>query len=272
MKIVLLCGNQPNHIALAHKVAEKHELIGIIIEEKPATGITLFNAIPKFIDKLLFSEINNAWHRLMQHYKNNYKGFPITEIFKTSSINSARVVEIIERLKPDLAMVSGTSLIRKPLIEMKVQKGIINLHTGISPYVKGGPNCTNWCIANDEFHLIGNTIMWLDAGIDSGNLIATETVDFTGHENLFEIHLKVMENAHQLYLKAVDQIKKDSSKCPSIKQKEIGEGKLYLTKMWGFSEKKALLKNISEGRFSKIILSAEYREKKNKLKLVKISN
>lgn len=270
MKIVLLCGNQPNHLALAHKVAAKHELAGIILEEKPTKGITLFNAIPKIIDRLFFSEINNAWHNMMLHYKNNYSNFPQTEIFKTSSINSTRVIQIIEQLKPDLIMVSGTSLIRKPLIEMKFPKGIINLHTGISPYVKGGPNCTNWCLANDEFYLIGNTIMWIDAGIDSGNLITTETTDFTGKENLFKIHLKVMEDAHQLYLKVIEQIQNDSAKCPSVKQKDISNGNLYLTKMWTYSKKKSLLKNINNNRFHRVILSAEYKEKKNNLKLVKI--
>lgn len=270
MKILLLCGNQPNHLTLAHKVAARFELAGIILEEKPPTGITIFNAIPKAIDKLFFSEINIAWHQLMQHYSNNFKGFPQAEIFKTSSINTQRIIEFIEKIKPDLVMVSGTSLIKKPLIEIEFPKGIINLHTGISPYVKGGPNCTNWCLANDEFHLIGNTIMWLNAGIDAGNLIATETTEFSGNENLFEIHLKVMEHAQNLYLKVVEQLKKDSSKCPSVNQKEIAEGKLYLTKMWNFSKKKSLLKNIANSRFSKIIQSQEYREKKNKLKLVKI--
>ena len=269
MKIVLLCGNQPNHLALAHKVAAKYELVGIVLEEKKSDGITAFNLIPKVIEKLFFSQINEAWNKLMHYYKTNYSGFPKTEIFKTSSINSKRVIEIIEQLKPDLLMVSGTSLIRKPLIDMKFPKGIVNLHTGISPYVKGGPNCTNWCLANDEFHLIGNTIMWIDAGIDSGNLIATETTSFTGNENLFEIHLKVMEHAHQLYLKVIDQLKNDSTKCPSVKQNDITKGNLYLSKMWNFFKKKALAKNISKNRFQKVIQSAEYLEKKNNLKLVK---
>jgi methionyl-tRNA formyltransferase len=270
MKIVLLCGNQPNHLALAHKVAAKYELIGIVLEEKKSNGITVFNLIPKVIDKLFFSQINEAWNKLMHYYKTNYSGFPKTEIFKTSSINSNRVIEIIEHLKPDLIMVSGTSLIRRPLIELKFPKGIINLHTGISPYVKGGPNCTNWCLANNEFHLIGNTIMWLDAGIDSGNLITTETAAFIGNESLYEIHLKVMEHAHQLYLKVIDQLKNDSTKCPSVKQSDITKGNLYLSKMWNFSKKKALVKNISKDRFQKVIQSAEYRENKSNLKLVKI--
>ncbi len=269
MKIVMLCGNQPNHLALAHKVAAKHELLGIVLEEKKSSGVTLFNVVPKLIDKLFFSEINEAWAKLMQHYQNSFKGFPATEIFKTSSINSNRVVEIIEKLKPDLVMVSGTSIIKKPLIELNIPKGIINLHTGISPYVKGGPNCTNWCLANDEFHLIGNTIMWLDAGIDSGNLIATETTDVIGNESLYEIHLKVMEHAHQLYLKVIEQIRKDASKCPSVKQSDVAKGNLYVSKAWNYLKKKVLLNNIRNGRFQKVIQSVEYKEKKNSLILVK---
>jgi methionyl-tRNA formyltransferase len=111
--------------------------------------------------------------------------------------------------------------------------------------------------------------MWLDAGIDSGNLITTETIDFTGNESLYEIHLKVMEHAHQLYLKVVEQLKKDSSKCPSVKQTDIAQGNLYLTKMWSSSKKKMLLYNIGNGRFQKVIQSPEYKQKKNNLKLVK---
>ncbi len=266
----MLCGNQPNHIALAHKVAAKYDLVGVVLEEKESAGITVLNFIPRVIDNLFFSQINEAWKKLMAYYQTNYSVFPKTELFKTSSINSKRVIEIIEHLKPDLVMVSGTSLIKKPLIELKFLKGIINLHTGISPYVKGGPNCTNWCLANNEFHLIGNTIMWLDAGIDSGNLITTKTTDFTGNENLYEIHLKVMEDAHELYLKVIEQLKKDVTKCPSVKQKDIARGNLYLSKMWNFSKKKELLINISNNRFQKIIQSAEYRENKSNLKLVKI--
>lgn len=264
----MLCGNQPNHLALAHKVAAKHDLIAVILEEKKTASITIFNIIPKLIDKLFFNEINEAWSNLMKHYQTTFKGYPQSEIIKTSDINDNRINEILKQLNPELVIVSGTSLIRKSLIELKFPKGIINLHTGISPYVKGGPNCTNWCLANNEFHLIGNTIMWLNAGIDSGNLIATETTDFTGNENLYEIHFKVMEHAHRLYLKVISQIQEDSTKCPSVRQKDISKGNLFLSKMWNFSKKKDLLKNISDKKFQQTIQSTEYREKKNNLKLV----
>ena len=35
-------------------------------------------------------------------------------------------------------------------------------------------------------YLIGNTIMWIDAGIDSGDLLPIEVVKFKGDETLKE--------------------------------------------------------------------------------------
>jgi methionyl-tRNA formyltransferase len=122
--------------------------------------------------------------------------------------------------------------------------GILNLHTGLSPYVKGGPNCTNWCIANQDFHLIGNTIMWIDKGIDTGNILTTEFTLINGNENLSELHLKVMEHAHNLYISAVKFLVK--GKRQSVKQSDIADGVTFYTKQWNLKQKFKLVKNFSQ--------------------------
>jgi methionyl-tRNA formyltransferase len=134
-------------------------------------------------------------------------------------------------------------LIRGPLVNIQPATGILNLHTGLSPYVKGGPNCTNWCIANNQFDLIGNTIMWLNAGIDSGNIITTETVDILRAKDLDTAHLMVMEQAHDLYVRTLRYIESQTAPYHSVPQSEIGLGQLYLTKMWTAEKRKQLLKN-----------------------------
>ena len=163
-------------------------------------------------------------------------------------------------------MVSGTRLIKKHLLSIKPSIGIINLHTGLSPYVKGGPNCTNWCIANDEFHLIGNTVMWIDIGIDTGNIITTDVVTFIGNENLNRIHLKVMEHANELYLKALRVLINNPTQVHNHKQQEIADGKTYFNKMWGIKQKFYLIINLS--RFKKSITSESYKRKRKSLKLI----
>src|SRR5690606_12059731 len=113
------------------------------------------------------------------------------------------------------------------LLKIEVSKGIMNLHTGLSPYVKGGPNCTNWCIANNEWHLIGNTIMWINEGIDTGNIITSESLDITQCTSLSEVHKIVMEHAHDLYLRAVNFVLYNDPPYISVPQSELGAGSLY---------------------------------------------
>jgi methionyl-tRNA formyltransferase len=131
-----------------------------------------------------------------------------------------------------LVAVSGTNLVgRKIIAEAASRRGIVNLHTGISPYVKGGPNCTNWCLATRKFDLIGNTVMWLDPGIDTGNIIATERTPLTGDEDLAELHWKVMEHAHDLYRRAIAKIA-SGEPVASVPQSELGTGPVYYLADW----------------------------------------
>jgi len=37
-----------------------------------------------------------------------------------------------------------------------------------------------WCLAKNWLHLIGNTVMWIDPGIDSGDLLSTERTPLDG--------------------------------------------------------------------------------------------
>ena len=130
------------------------------------------------------------------------------------------------------------------MLSIRPNIGIINLHTGLSPYIKGGPNCTNWCIATGQYEKIGNTIMWINEGIDAGNIIASECTSLHGIKTLHDIQWKVMEHAHELYLKAIGYLVTTSAPYNSVPQKQIGAGKLYLTRMWNFSAKRKLLFNL----------------------------
>ncbi|MFL5763465.1 MAG: formyltransferase family protein [Bacteroidia bacterium] len=267
MKIVLLCGSQANQRALASKISKDHELAGIVIEKKTMKRKwTISFVLKKIADRLFFADILSSWKNMLLHYEKQFPDFPVTKKLITENINSKESVAFIREAQPDLVMVSGTRLVREEILRLAVPRGIINLHTGLSPYVKGGPNCTNWCIADDMIHLIGNTVMWIDSGIDSGNIITTEAVSFDGTEDLSGIHLKVMEHAHSLYLAAVQKILHDPQNCPSVKQQDIAPGRLYKNKEWNQAAKSRLRSNMK--KFGKTISSAAYREKQKELKLI----
>jgi len=250
IKIVIWCGPAANQKALANKIAAEFEIAGIVIDthsgRKKKKNLAELPAT--LWDRFRFGAIYNAWGNLMKYYDRKFPGWPPAAQINVPDINSKETEIFTRELQPDLIVVSGTALIKEPLLSIPVSIGIINLHTGLSPYVKGGPNCTNWCIANNTFQLVGNTIMWLNAGIDAGNIIVTETVDIKNAGNLDEAHRIVMDHAHGLYLKAIGYLSDSEPPFNSVPQSSIDKGQLYLTKMWTTAKKNDLLRNWKKRR------------------------
>jgi methionyl-tRNA formyltransferase len=67
-------------------------------------------------------------------------------------------------------LVFGTGILREPLLTAFGGR-IINIHLGLSPYYRGaGTNF--WPLVNREPEYVGATIHYLDAGIDTGPMLA----------------------------------------------------------------------------------------------------
>ena len=239
MKLLLLIGANPNHTAFAARIQAEYPDadVHVVVEKRVSTQKrSLKQLFSKVLEKLLVSKVDQAWFQLMEHYRQPQFALQEKNIHRVSDVNSEEVYELVKQIAPDLVIVSGTSLIRKKLLSLQPPKGIVNLHTGLSPYIKGGPNCTNWCIATGQWHLVGNTIMWIDAGIDTGTIITTARVDLKGKASLFEIHLEVMQQAHELYAKAIALIAA-GEKVPNVPQDTIAKGTTYYNKAWKLKTK-----------------------------------
>ncbi len=269
MKIVLWIGNEANQKALANKMHAQFPLAGIVRESKKhKRNITFKLLFEKLIEKIFLSSIGKSWYGMKSHYDSMYFGYPDTHILDVENINCQSAYDFTKEIAPDLILVSGTRLIKAQMLGLKPSVGILNLHTGLSPYIKGGPNCTNWCISTAQFHLIGNTIMWIDGGIDSGNIVRTDFTSFDGTENLFQLHLKVMEHAHYLYLRAIDDVVHNN--FSNVKQSDIVVGQLYYNKSWGLKEKIAMVKNLPA--WKRKIKNGEILKKQQSVRIVKGRN
>ena len=267
-KLVAWIGEGANQIALLNKLHSVSPLAAIVVERKKSQSKNSISKLfQKAYERLFLAAIDNAWKELQHNYRKDYPTLPKVDILEVENINDESVIEFTKKYSPRLVLVSGTRIIKKKMFAVTPSLGIVNLHTGLSPYIKGGPNCTNWCIANNELHLIGNTVMVLDEGIDSGNLIETSLIDFTGNETLLDVHTKVMNEAHQLYIGVIQNILKNNSISNTIQQNNITTGKTYYTKQWTLREKKNLIKNFKN--FSTLVNGAEYTNRKEKLVLLK---
>ena len=214
MKVVILTTEQGNQVALCNKLAAVCEVTGIVLSRNvPRKSRPFVQRLSGFASRasvrMLGRPFLDAWNQMQQAYAERYPKPPDVPVVRVNNINDDATLEMLQQQQPDLIVVSGTNLVNRKTMESAPQGArFVNLHTGISPFVKGGPNCSNWCLAEGTFHLIGNTIMWLDLGIDSGNIITTEQTELDGNETLFEMHWKVMEHAHDLYCRVVSLLAK----------------------------------------------------------------
>jgi methionyl-tRNA formyltransferase len=236
MKVVILTCDQPNQAALYHKLAAIADVAAVVlsrnIPRKPPRR-SLRILLNRVQGRLFGRPFVRAWAAIQDRYRSTYGRPPEDKIVPVANVNDEGTIRAIDQHRPNLVVVSGTNLVGRKVIEVaSAHGGIVNLHTGISPYIKGGPNCTNWCLAEQAFHLIGNTVMWLDPGIDTGPLIATERTPLDGREGLAELHWKVMEHAHDLYTRAVEAVGAGEP-VARVPQSEIGPGKTYYTADWG---------------------------------------
>ncbi len=267
MRIVLWINGEANQRALACKIHKVFPLAGIVIEDRiQSRNVTPSKLISKIVEMFFLRSISNAWFGMMEYYHKQFASYPTVKKLNVKNINEENVYSFTNELSPDVIVVSGTGIVKDRLLSLKASVGIINLHTGLSPYVNGGPNCTNWCIATNQLHLIGNTVMWIDAGIDSGNLLTTETTEFDGTEDLEKVHSKVMDHAHELCVKAISFL--ESGGRSNVSQSELGKGKTYYSRQWGLNEKNALVANFKN--FKREINSLPTIESRKKVKTIKI--
>jgi methionyl-tRNA formyltransferase len=84
--------------------------------------------------------------------------------------NDPGEVARMRALAPEVVLVFGTGILREPLLSTFAGR-LINVHLGLSPYYRGaGTNF--WPLVNREPEYVGATIHYLDAGIDTGPILA----------------------------------------------------------------------------------------------------
>jgi methionyl-tRNA formyltransferase len=77
---------------------------------------------------------------------------------------------LTEALDADIIIVFGASYIRKPLVELLLDRDAINIHMGVSPYYRGTA-CNFWPLYDGAPEYVGATIHLLSRGLDSGPML-----------------------------------------------------------------------------------------------------
>ncbi|MEM7255304.1 MAG: formyltransferase family protein [Pseudomonadota bacterium] len=95
--------------------------------------------------------------------------------------------EAIARYRPDVVIANACSLLSADCIAFFHGLGaeIINVHNGLNPRYRGTGN--TWAFFERNFALTGTTLHHIDAGVDTGETISAQPIDFVGNRVPYEL-------------------------------------------------------------------------------------
>jgi methionyl-tRNA formyltransferase len=112
-------------------------------------------------------------------------------------------IEALRELKPDLIAVAAYGQILRPEVLNLPRYGCLNVHTSLLPKYRGAAPI-QWAILNDE-HETGVTIMRMDAGMDTGDILAREKTAILPQDTAETLHDRLAGIGATLLVKTIPQ-------------------------------------------------------------------
>jgi phosphoribosylglycinamide formyltransferase 1 len=162
-------------------------------------------------------------------------------------------------LSPDVVLVFGTGLLKVPLIETFPGR-ILNIHLGLSPYYRGaGTNF--WPLVNNEPEYCGATIHYLDAGVDTGPIIAHVRPDIRSGDGPHDIGNKTITAAADALADAALALEAGSVR--GVEQQ--GDGRVYKRANFSADAVRQLYANFEAGMIDAYLRNKAARDAKMSL-------
>lgn len=249
LRLMILCGQSPRHLYVANRLCAAGEVLAIVHEDGRDLDFQAF--LRKLRPRTLLPKVWR-WLRDRPRYANANEAtffFPDATprlarpdlVRRCAHINHPDVVRWLSELKPDLVCVFGTSLIRGELLRGG-QLGIVNLHGGLSPEYRGA-DCTFWALYNGEPDKVGCTLHYINAGIDTGSLIAHVSPEVRPQDGELELFWRAVRDSAEIYAEFVDRV----AAGERFGVAQPGKGRLYQVKDRGLRHERALRARLATG-------------------------
>ncbi len=246
IKIVILTHSEDRHYYYCNQIIEKTgNVIGVVTGGK-VVHRSRKEKLQRLIKRkeigyyvrnrcldLMFRSAGNMFWREKQatekrffggsaaHFQTHHRHLTLAHVDDAHrSINTRHYVETIKAAQPDVIVVMGTCMLGKRII--KSAPVVLNMHTGLSPYYRGG-HTNMWPILEGDFGYFGVTIHKMSLGIDSGDIVFTQRPDIAEEDTCSDINAKCIVLGTDLMIKALKRL--ESGALETVEQ--WTEGKLF---------------------------------------------
>lgn len=120
--------------------------------------------------------------------------------------NNTEIIEKIKDLKPEvICVVAYGKILPKEILEIP-KLGCINVHGSLLPKYRGAAPI-QWAVLNGD-KTTGVTTMYMDEGMDTGDMLLKEEVEIGENETTGELWERLAEVGGNLLVKTLEQIEK----------------------------------------------------------------
>lgn len=256
LSIMILCGRSPRHLYVANCLCATGNALAIVQERgrRWDRETLVKNVAPGNL-------VRKAWRWLRDRPR--YFGGGEARFFfgdaqptlthqdvvvTVPHIDHPDVVALADRLRPDVIAVFGTSLIRGPLLS-RGRLGIFNLHGGLSPRYRGA-DCTFWALYNGEPDQVGCTLHRIDAGIDTGNLVAHIRPAVQGGDDELTLLWRAVRDSAGAYAELLERLQQGDR----LGQPQRDKGTLYQIRQRGWRAERQLAQRLRDGMLREVRL------------------
>lgn len=231
-RIAILCSDDAHHKYLVALLRSRFNVVAVVVEPARCQRRRLRRA-PKRRDYAYA-----VYHHLrrtvlgLNRYRRRYfadvagrPADPFDGALTVDWINDPAVVELLRGARPDLTVIICTSILKAPVIEAAGPL-VVNVHGGYLPYYRGN-HCFFFALYRGELDHVGSTIHFVDAGIDTGDIIEVVVPPIDPRDNAEALYCRAEKLAiHRL----AELLERWQQSEPLPRHPQTFRGRLYLTR------------------------------------------
>jgi hypothetical protein len=261
LSVVILCGRSPRHLYLANRLCRAGRPLAIVQENgvalAPARLTRFLHPVRlwrKLVRRLRTARLDLAGREAAFFFPQSVPALDRHDLLhEVAHINHPRVLALLERLQPDVIAVFGTSLIRGAVLGSG-RLGLFNLHGGLSPEYRGA-DCTFWALYNGEPEKIGCTLHRIDAGIDTGTLIAHVCPEVREGDDEPTLFWRAVRDGAEAFAQLLERLERGER----LGQPQPHKGRLYQVKDRTPATERALEERLRQGALRGVRLPRRVR-------------
>ncbi|MFI0479571.1 formyl transferase [Actinomadura sp. 9N215] len=173
-RVVLLCADGPQHRYLAALLARSPGLAGVVVETGEAQKRRLRDA---GFRRGLRARVVHEWRQRLLGYRRHRRRYfaalepewPDLPTVRPPWINAAETAEALDRWRPDVTVVCGTSIIRPEILARAGHA--VNVHAGVLPGYRGN-QCFFMALYEADYDGIGASLHLVTPELDAGPVLA----------------------------------------------------------------------------------------------------